>query len=104
MLRKSVERLSHVPISQVPGVHSALKHSPEIFFGVSYEPGVLFSREEIVLGDWSVPVEIVISPSLQIPELPNNSFLTGLRQIESGRVTIRLFDLAKMIETGVAIT
>src|SRR5258706_12010780 len=85
-----VERLSHMPIPQIPGVHSALKHPPVILFGVFHELGVLLSREEIVLGNLSIPVKILISPMLQISELLNDVVLAGLRNIESGCVTVSL--------------
>src|SRR5258706_11940382 len=99
-----VERLSHMPIPQIPGVHSALKHPPVILFSVSHEPGVLLSREEIVLGNLSIPVKILISPLLQISELLNDFFLAGLRKVKSDRVTVSLLILTKMIETRIAIT
>ncbi len=104
MRREGVERLGHMPVPQIPRIHSPLKHSPVIFFCVSYEPGILFRREEIVLGDLSVPMKILIGTLLQISELPNHLFLAGLRKAETGGVTVSLLVPAKMIETRVAIT
>ena len=88
-----------MPIPQIPGVHSALKHPPVILFGVSHEPGILLSREEIILGNSSIPVKILISPLLQVSELLNDLALAGLRQVESGSVTVSLLVITKMIET-----
>jgi hypothetical protein len=103
MRRECVERLSHMPVPQIPGVHSALKHPPVILFGVSHEPGILLSREVIVLGNLSIPVKILISPLLQISELLSDFVLAGLRNVESGRVSVSLLILSKMIETRVSI-
>ncbi len=99
-----MERFGHMPVPQIPGVHSPLKHTAVILFGVSHKSGILLGREEIVLGDLSVPMKILISPLLQIFQLLNNLFLTGVRKSKSGRVAIRLFILSKVVETGVAIT
>src|SRR5438132_14273906 len=72
MRRECVERLSHMPVPQIPGVYPALKHPPVILFGVSHEPGTLLSGEEIVLGNLSIPMKILISALLQIFQLLND--------------------------------
>src|SRR5260370_38758868 len=64
MSRERMERLRHVPISQIPGVHSTLEHPAIILLGILDQPGVLLGRKELVLGDHAVPMDVFVSAPL----------------------------------------